>query len=465
VSAPFFLLGVSIALAILALPLRSRPRLSAVIVSATSGLLGAFAVLASLDEPFVVLGASVRLDSSFTFLGRSLVLDAANRSQVGFLYLSGAFLLGASWIAPSGRRLPSMGLLIVTAVAASLMIRPFLFSSIFLEIAVMGCVFLLVTPAHQATRGATRLLMLYTLAVPALLLSGWMVESVGVTTQTPISAGNVMLLLALGFGILMIVPPFHFWLPTTAERAGSYSLTFVVLIVQSAGLFFLLRFIDSYTWLREDAVLFGGLRWIGAAMTLFGSLSALVQTSLARAASYAILADFAVVLIALGQGRAEGYQLALALSGGRVVSVALWSLGLELLRAHVGGDSFGELAGVGRRMRWASWSVGSGLLSMVGFPLLAGFPPRWGILATSLPGDTLSRMAIVLSTLLGGIMVFRWMSVLLTEAASGPEHRLDPGPRFFLASGMVMVVVIGLFPQILFPWIIRAIAGMSNLVP
>jgi formate hydrogenlyase subunit 3/multisubunit Na+/H+ antiporter MnhD subunit len=460
-----FLLGASAVLAILVLPLRGRPRLSAVLVSVASAQLGAFALLASLDEPFRVLGMSFRLDSSFTLLGRSLILDSANRSQIGFLYLSGAFLLGASWITPSGRRLPSLGLLVVTAVAASLMIRPFLFSSIFLEIAAMGCVLLLVTPPHMASRGAARLLMLYTLAVPALLLSGWMVESLGVTTETPASARSVSLLLALGFGILMIVPPFHFWLPTTAERAGSYPLAFVVIVLQSAGLFFLLRFIDTYTWFREEAQLFEALRWIGAGMAMFGSLAALVQTSLSRAAFYGILGDFAIALIALSQGRTEGYQLALALSGGRVVSVALWSLGLDLLREQAGGDSFGSLSGVGRKMRWVSWSVSAGLLSMVGFPLLAGFPTRWGILVTSLAVDTVSRMSVVFSVLLGAIMVFRWISVLLARTSSGPEVRLAPAPRFFLATGIVMVVAIGIFPQILFPWVVEALAGMSNLVP
>jgi hypothetical protein len=74
-------------------------------------------------------------------------------------------------------------------------------------------------------------------------------------------------------------------------------------------------------------------------------------------------------------------------------------------------------------------------------------------------------MAIVLSTILGGVMVFRWMSVLLAEAGSAHERVIDQGPRFFFVSGIVMVVVIGLFPQVLFPWIVRAIAGMSNLVP
>jgi len=72
------------------------------------------------------------------------------------------------------------------------------------------------------------------------------------------------MLLILSFAILMAVPPFHLWISAAAQRANPHSMAFVIFILQSAGLFFALRFLDGFPWLRMATLAYQALLWTGA---------------------------------------------------------------------------------------------------------------------------------------------------------------------------------------------------------
>jgi len=135
-------------------------------------------------------------------------------TAVNWLSLSGwrAFLLPAAWLVNVSRFFPSVALLILAIVAASLMVDPFVFAAVFIELAAMGAVFVLVTQKHPRSTGATRMLILYTFAMLSILFTGSLLEVAGITSATPVLAMRVTFMLGFGFAILMTVPPFHLWL-------------------------------------------------------------------------------------------------------------------------------------------------------------------------------------------------------------------------------------------------------------
>jgi len=57
----------------------------------------------------------------------------------------------------------------------------------------------------------------------------------------------------------------------------------------------------------------------------------------------------------------------------------------------------------------------------------------------------------------------RWTS---TALRTPPEGEL-PSPamleRFFLGAGILLCLLLGLFPQLLYPWVIGALGGLSGL--
>jgi len=464
-SAPLLLLLATGSIALSVTVLGNRPKTSAAITAIGSALMAVFALLVMLDEPLIVLGLPIKIYSTWRILGRALVLDGGNRAAIGFLYLTGAFVFGAAWATKASRNLYYIGLLSLGSIAASFMIQPFLFAAVFLEFTAMGAVLILVSPGYPVPRGGLRLLILYTLAMMAILLAGWMLENVGVTSATPELARRATFLLAFGFSVIMAVPPFHLWLPSAAGETNPYSLAFVTIILQSAGLFFLLRFLDNYAWLRAMPELFDGIRLVGIAMVLFGSFLVLAQKSFSKVMAYALLTDFGVMLLAVGAGTPEGYRLALGLSAVRVVSLSVWALGLAWMLDHPGGDHLQLLRGAAHRSPLAATAALVGMMSIAGFPLTAGFPGRWGLLLTLAPLDPIAGWAILLAFLCVGATAIHWAYTLLSEPRLRERKAINFSERLFLGGGIVMCLVLGAFPQLLYPWVVEVAAGMTQLFP
>jgi multicomponent Na+:H+ antiporter subunit A len=297
------------------------------------------------------------------------------------------------------------------------------------------------------------------------LFTGWLLENAGVTSITPELAGRAMLLLGLGFSILMLVPPFHFWLPATSVGAHPYALALVALTLQSSGLFFLLRFMDTYAWLRELPAAYQFLRAAGEVLLFFGGLAALVQSRFSGMLAYALLSDFGVSLLAVGLGTAEGFQLALGMSAARVVSLAVGTLGISVLIREKGALDRRSAQGAAQRRPLTAACAVLGALGLAGFPLTPGFPGRWAMLthagAVGLPVGA----AILTGTLLVSAAALQWGRAFLTGSAAGEQPGLPAGQRIFLSSALALSSLLGLFPQLTFPWVVTALAGLTNLIP
>lgn len=440
-----------------------QPRLSALIAGGGAALMGAFVWLAPVDVALQIMGVSIKFAGEWAILGRTFVLDAASRPAVSFLYLSGAFLIGGAWMARASRYLTSVGLVMVSAIALSLLVQPFLYAAILLEIAAMGAVLVLVTDRHPKARGALRLLFLYTIAMMVILQVGRVLEIGGITTTTPVLAMRVSLSLALGFAILMAVPPFHLWLPSGAKDLNIYALAFTGILLQSAGLFLLLRFLDTYEWMRNNDALFGVISVFGVISIWFGSLAALVKREPEQILVYGMLTDFGATLLAVGVATPTSYQLALGFTGARIISLAVGALGL----VNTGSRDVSDLDGaVADRRRVDLGRLGSavGLLSIAGMPLTVGFPGRWVLFRSLVGSDPLAAYSLVGAFLAIGVRGL----MILTSPATAPKRerpRVGRGARAFLAVGILLCVLLGLFPDLFYPWIAESAATYANLVP
>jgi formate hydrogenlyase subunit 3/multisubunit Na+/H+ antiporter MnhD subunit len=466
VSAPFIILLLTGILAAVILPFRRRVGLTASIAAVGALLIGGFTLLASLEEPFVFMGASLKWSSTWQLLGRSLILDQGNRAVVAFMYLAGALLFGGAWIARPDRTFVFVGIISIGVVAASFMIQPFLFAAIFLELTAMGAVLILSTREQGTYSGSVRLLVLYTFGMIAILIAGWILESQGVTPATPELATRATILLALGFCVLMAVPPFHIWLPGAARQSNPYALAFVTILLQSAGIFFLLRFIDTFVWLRENVALFDGIRIAAIIMIAVGSIWALAQTSLRKIMAYVLVSDFGATLLAIGTNTPEGFQLALGMTGIRVISLTILGIGLATI------ENFNLEASEDRSYKGAAYycpisviAILTGLLSLAGFPLFAGFPGRWALLESLLRSDSLAGLSLILSLACIGAIVLKWVRIFLSPEYDGKPIAIPIVEKGFMIGGVIFCFLLGIFPQLSFPWVVEAVAGMKQLFP
>ncbi len=446
---------------LLCLVLRHQRMASAFTAAIGAGSIAAFVLLVPFDEAFLFGDISIKFASEWIILGRMFSLSENVRPLIGFLYLAGAFLLPAAWLVNVNRFFPSVALLILAIVTASLMVDPFVFAAVFIELAAMGAVFVLVTQQHPRSTGATRMLILYTFAMLSILFTGSIMEVAGITSATPVIAMRVTFMLGFGFAILMTVPPFHLWLPKTAEESDPYILVFILIILQSAGFFFLLRFLDSYLWLREQTLMFDGIRIAGIITTLLAVVLSASQRDIRKLMAYALLVDLGVMLIAIGSGTEDGIRLALSLSAVRVIALGVLALGLSnLCNAEPLGS---QMRGVGYKMPFAAAAFLVGLLSVAGTPLTAGFPGRWSLLTEVLQADRLAAGTVLFSMVGLGVLVIRWAAILFGKGDGENVITMSKEPRIFLLGGIILMLLLGLFPQLVFPWVEDVASGLKNL--
>lgn len=478
--------------------LRRRPLAPHLLAAAGCALIGLLVLSVPLEQALSILGASLRIESSMQLLGRQITLDHRSSAAISFLFLSGSLFFSVSWMSRPGRSFTPVGVLILALLAGSLTIEPFLFAALFLELAAMAAILILIPPGSPGPARVLQLLILYTLAMTGILFTGWLFENVGVTSVTPELADRVMVLLAFGFSILMFVPPFHFWLPSAAEEVKPPALAFVAVVLQSAGLFFLLRFLDTYAWLRGDPRVMSAISVAGIVMIGSGSLSAMAQTSLPKVAAYALIADFGVGLVAIGSNTSVGFSIALSLAGARVVGLVLYSLaGAQLSANESRSHGAPSLARTGSLI---------GLASLAGIPLSAGFPARWTTIARLGLGAT--GLWVALGTALVMVAVVRWGIRTAKprdrhqaesggnepeQIAGGAERApIAPGrresdadgglgvrereasaagsglslpERAALGAAIALCLALGLAPQLTNPWVEAAMEGLANLAP
>lgn len=428
-------------------------------------LLGIFTLFVPLEEAFDFAILQVRFNNTFQLLGRALLLDEPARGFIGFLFLLTAILLASSAYAGTNRFFPSLVLLLTGVCSAAMMMKPFLYAAILMELAAMLAVLILVAPEYPARRAAMRLLFVFTLAMMAILLAGWLLGVVGVTGATPEIARWTAALLAVGFAVLMAVPPFHYWLSVASDESHPYVVVTLLLFMQTLGVFFLLRFLDTYEWLRAQPSTFQGIRLAGVVMVLFGSLMMLGQRRMTRVIAYAMIADLGVILMAAGMGDAPGLELMMQLNAARVPGIVLWTTSLTALMRTAGDDTLDQLQGVAHRHRLRVMFIIIGMAAVFSVPFAASFPGRWMLLDVMAGTDALGVITMLAGWFINAIVLVRWYLAMRGNGVDGEaQEKVREGSFILNIIQLALVLVLGLFPQAVLPWMETIIDGLSNLL-
>lgn len=200
--------------------------------------------------------------------------------------------------------------------------------------------------------------------------------------------GLAFLMVLVGYGFEMTMVPFHPWAPDVFEGATAPISGFVSVVPKLAAFAGLLRFlmqglpVEASSWPPVIAVL------AAATMTL-GNLVALWQFSLKRLLAYSSIAQAGYVLMAVAVAARTGS--ALPAVGYYLVAFLFMNLGAFAVVSHLertlGSDSFEALRGLARRAPGPAAVFAVMLLSLAGFPPLAGFAGKIFVLEAALDGS------------------------------------------------------------------------------
>jgi len=442
---------VPLASAVVLFFLRRLQFITAIMAASMAGVLGVGAFWLPLDRAVELGGRQVALGEPVTLLGRQLVMTAANRVELAAIFLMAAalFLLGARL--GSGQLFFPLGMAVTGLLSAALVIRPFVFSALFLTIAALMATILFQSSGQ--TRGAFRYLVLMTLALPAFMIANWMIDSYQYNPTDAALPRSIMLALAGGFALLLGVVPFHIWIRPSVEESSPVAAAFVLTVSNSVNWFLLLDVLQEYPWLVAQQDIFRILQLLGLLTAAVGAVLAFSSSDFSHVMGYGVVADYGCTLVALGTRTSAGLSAVMLATVARPASLAVLALGIALARERLGSSRFEKLAGQGWSNPWTTAALTAGGFSLAGIPPLAGFVGRWAqtrVLATAMPWYFIAVLGATLGVAAGAL---RGMDYLLQPP---PESVMSPADRTRAREPRLMIVLVvlslllalafGLFP-------------------
>jgi NADH-quinone oxidoreductase subunit N len=462
-TSPYIWIGFPLVVAALALVFERRRTIVSITVILTTLLLTFLALVTPIGALIRIGSFSFQIPDTLLILGRQFIIPNTERSFLIFVYGFASFWFIAAGIAQTQTRFLPLGLAICALLIAAATVEPFLYSALIIEMAVLVSIPLLKRPGVPISKGVLRYLIFQTLAIPFILLAGWIIGGVEANPSDQVFLSRTIILLAMGFSFWLAVFPFYSWIPLLAEQSHPYEAGFILVLLPTITLLLGLDFLDSYAWLREYPSLLVALQLMGVIMIATGGVWAAFQINLKRLLGYGIIIETGFSLIAVSLGNHTGLELFSMLFLPRVISLAVMALALSILQKYFPELSFEQMKGGLRKYPFACVAFLTAYFSLGGFPLLAGFPTHQLIF------ENLSR-ANVAAVVWGvvGILFFLISGLrVLSTMLRGETDEWKIGERRFeiiiMASSILILFFIGLFPNLLLPQMVKLISSYSHL--
>ena len=441
-----------------------RERSSALVGGSIAAALSFLALIFPIDTALLFGSISIKIASSIQFFGRSFVLNTADGPLLCIIYGLAALWFFGAQASATAHRFISLGLMIVSLLTASIAVEPFLYAALLLEMAAMLVIPLLIPLDQRPGRGVIRFLIFQTLAMPFILFSGWMLAGVEASPGDISLTTQAGTMLGLGFAFLLAIFPLYSWVPMLTEETIPYATGFLLWTLSTFTVIFALGFLDRYAWLRASSQLSNAIQISGVLMTASAGLLASTQKHIGRMMGYASIAEAGLIILAMGLKSSQALNITFLFLIPRGLELAVWSLGLSILKREGFSLRFGDMKGLSRKYPITTAAIILAHLSVTGFPILAGFPPRlalWQELASQSLFTSFWIFLGMLGLLVGAI---RTLAIfVMAEEGTGwslNETRTQAG---LLGTGVIGLFILGLFPQIMQPFLYQLPAIFEHL--
>jgi NADH-quinone oxidoreductase subunit N len=274
-------------------------------------------------------------------------------------------------------------------------------------------------------------------------------------TESPLYLAGGVLLLWVGFAFKVGAVPFHFWIPDVYEGAPTPVTGFMSVAVKAAAfaawariLMHKLSFFDS-----DLAVPL----WLVAIATMtLGNLLALSQPSVKRMLAYSSIAHAGYLLIALIAGEEwGGPPLLFYLVTYALMTVGAFAVLASLMDETTPGETYSDFAGLGFKRPFLAAAMSVFMLSLAGFPPLAGFTGKFYIFRSAvLAGHTNLAVIGVLNSLLSVIYYLRVIVAMYMEEGGVRGKSFHQSPYLYIAVALSLLgtIYLGVIPSRALEW-------------
>jgi NADH-quinone oxidoreductase subunit L len=226
--------------------------------------------------------------------------------------------------------------------------------------------------------------------------------------------------------------PLHIWLPDAMEGPTPISALIHAATMVTAGVYLVAR---AYDLFAANTASLAVIATLGAVTALAAAIWAVAQTDIKRVIAYSTLSHLGLMMFGLGVG---AYSAAIFHLFVHAWFKALLFLGAGSVIHAVHTQEIFEMGGLRRRMPVTYWTFLIASLSAAGFPLMAGFWSKDGIIGGIFKnGNPLFITVAVLISFFSALYTFRLFFVVFTGE---PARRRAFDPKKIHESGSSMAL-------------------------
>lgn len=425
---------------------RKTAYLSSIVLNISMVLL---AIILPVDKVVRTGGVDYKIASTFGLFGRELIIQSQEQVIVALVYAVAAFWLIGAFTTSRSSLFPAVAPAIAALIVASIAVQPFLYAAILLELVAILALALFFELPGSSNTGVLRFITFQTIGMVFLLFCGWLLSGIDTAPSDMVAMSRVLLILGLGFGFFLALFPFYSWVPMMAEQEDTFLAGYVILVMQTGILILGMQFLESYAWLRNSNELQRGLLISGSVMVVTGGIWSAFQKDLGRIYGYALIMENGFSVISLGLITSGGSLLLTGMIIPRILAFGIWGLSLANYQGHHNSLHVDKLHGVGKTSVIFLLGLLVAQFSVGGLPLLAGFPQRLALLQALTVSAPLAGWAILFGS--GGFWIAAWMSLSTLVRSEEKWGRFLSGNLWvdiLVIFGVVLVVILGLFPAI-----------------
>lgn len=274
----------------------------------------------------------------------------------------------------------------------------------------------------------------------------------------PLLVGLSFMLVGVAFKFGAV--PFHMWLPDVYQGATTPVTLFIGTAAKVASLAMIFRvLVEGLAPLQPS---WSGMLAVLAVLSMaIGNVVAIAQTNLKRMLAYSTISHVGFILLGILAGTAAGVQAAVHYTLAYVImSGAAFGMIILLSRQGFEAEELEDFRGLNARSPWFAAIMLIVMFSMAGVPPLLGFYAKFAVLAAVVEvGQTWLAVAGVLFSVVGAYYYLRLVKLMYFDA---PQ---DDGPllagrdlQVVLSLNGLLVLALGIFPQLLLGLTVRALA-------
>jgi NADH-quinone oxidoreductase subunit N len=260
-------------------------------------------------------------------------------------------------------------------------------------------------------------------------------------------SGVLLLLFALSFKVS--AAPFHFWTPDVYDGAPTVFTSFMATIVKAAGFIAFMRLFDeAFGDIRAEWKLVVAI--ITAATLFIGNITAVFQQSVKRMLAYSSIAQAGFMMLSI-------YSLNADAKEGLLLYAAAYSLatiGIFSVLIKMKDYTFDGFNGFAKHQPVIAASLVIFLLSLAGIPLTAGFLSKFYMLRATIAAGSL--WLVIFAVLMAAVSVyyyFRLIQAMYFKEGIEQSIEISQGYKFTLVSLAALIIVLGVFPNLLTYWL------------